>query len=826
MSAKSKSSLSGTPNTKSSPATPRRTVPKLVPKPSGDSVSSLQNGRLSIDRSPGSVTSKPKIPSPRVTTPTEKKITRLVRPSSELQAELSQAQEDLKKANEKLVLVEKEKANAFEEVKEAKRLCDEANEKLREALAAQKVAEENSEIEKFRALEMEQVGIDVTNTKEEEWGKELEALRNQRAADVAALLSTSEELQKVKQELAMTCASKNQALKHADDATKIAEIHAEKVEALSGELLHMKKELDSRIEMESKLASELKLEIDSLKEELEKAKNFEEKLVENEATLEQVNVDLEASKMAEFYSCNLVGELHVRVEDLTFQAEEANRLEKAASESLGLITKQLEENKELLNDAKSEIAVLGEKVGLLEISSERQKGDLEESECCLKRAKEEASEMVKKVEFLESELEAIKEEKTQALENEKLAEANLKTLLEEKNELVNELETSRDEEEKSKKALDSLASALHEVSTESREAKEKLISIQVEIENYETEMEDLKLVLKSTNEKYESMLEDGKNEINALTRSVEQSKQECRNLREELEEKEQQLMNSVKKSEEEKSHMGNEINRLINLLKVAEEEACGTREEGDRWRKSFKEADLEVVSLKGVIDEVKAEIMRLNENLNETENEFQKVLLENEDLRKREAISHEKIEELSKMLEDALAKKQEEENELTDSEKDYDVLPKVIEFSEQNGTGEEKPNVELLSQPINEKLKLDYLSNSGEREFTFENSIEKVKEKDNADSTVVDLKMWESCKIDAKDFSPDGEPEQESFEDDLESKTESGSDLYDQVNGVSSTENVGNCGSPPSKSSSQKKKKALLQKFGSLLKKKGSNNQK
>lgn len=738
-----------------------------------------------------------------------------MRPSSELQAELTQAQEDLKKANEKLVLVEKEKEDAFEEAKEAKRLCDEANEKLREALVAQKVAEENSEIEKFRALEMEQVGVDVTNTKEEELERELEAMRNEHAADVAALLSTNEELEKVKQELAMTCAAKNQALKHADDATKIAEIHAEKVEALSGELLRLKTELDSRMEVESKLVSELKLEIDSLREHLEKAKIFEEKLVENEAMLEKVNVDLEASKMAEFYACNLVRELHERVEELTFQAEEANTLEKTASESLGLITKQLEESKELLNDAKSEITILGEKVGLLEITNERQKGDLQESEHCLERAKEEASEMVKKVEFLESELEVMKEEKIQALKDAKLAEANLKSLLEEKNELVNELGTSRNEEEKSKKALESLASALHEVSTESREVKEKLISIQVEHENYEKEIADLNLVLKSTNEKYESMLEDAKNEINSLTHSVEQSKQDCCNLRAELEEKEQHLMKSVKKSEEENSHMENEINRLINLLKLAEEEACGTREEGDRWKKSFKEADLEVVSLKGVVDEVSAEVARLNENLNDMEDEFQKVLLENEDLRKREATSHEKIDELSKMLEEALAKKQEEENELTDSEKDYDVLPKVIEFSEQNGTGEEKPSVELLSQPINEKLKLDYLSNSGEREFTFENSIEKVKEKD---STEVDIKMWESCKIDAKDFSPDLEPERESFEDEVESKTEG--------DGVSSTENVGNGGTSPSKSSSQKKKKALLHKFGSLLKKKGSNNQK
>ncbi|CAL0318435.1 unnamed protein product [Lupinus luteus] len=53
-----------------------------------------------------------------------------------------------------------------------------------------------------------------------------------------ALLSTAQELQRVKQELAMTCDAKNQALNHADDATKIDEIHVEKTEFLSSEVFY------------------------------------------------------------------------------------------------------------------------------------------------------------------------------------------------------------------------------------------------------------------------------------------------------------------------------------------------------------------------------------------------------------------------------------------------------------------------------------------------------------------------------------------------------------------------------------------------------------
>lgn len=768
----------------------------------------------------------------------QKKTTRASKPS-EVQAELNAAQEDLKKAKEKLVLVEKEKDKALDELKETQRLAEEANEKLREALVAQKRAEEDSEIEKFRALEMEQSGIEAAQKKEGEWKKELETVRNQHAIDVAALLSATEEIQQVKQELAMTHDAKNQALSHADGASKIAEAHAQKVEALSAELAHLQSVLDSRVEMEAKennkLVSELELEIDFLRQELEKAKTLEEKLVEKEDALEQLNVELEAAKMAESYARNLVDELHGRVEEFASHAEQAKRLERSASESLESIMKQLEGSNDSLHDAKSEITVLKEKVGLLEISIARQRRDVEESERRLELAEEEASEMAKKVESLTSELETVKEEKAQSVNNENLAAASIQNLLEEKNKLINDLGTSRDEEEKTKKALESLASALHEVSSEARDAKERLLSIQVEHENYETQIEDLKLVLKATNEKYESMLDDAKEEIDGLTNSIELSKHDYQNLKAESEQKELHLMNLMKKSEEENSSMESEITRLVNLLKMAEGEACAAREEEDRWKNSYKEAESEVTYLKEVLGDAKAESMRLKESLMDRENELQNILQENEELRKREMASLNKVEELSKLLEEASAKKQEEENgELTDSEKDYDMLPKVVEFSEQNGTGDVKPKVNDVND-VSEKLAEvndvhsdESVQRASEVEYSNGELKENDKDKDNEDSAEVGLKMWESCKIEEKDFSPETEAEleaEESFEEDLESKAD-GADSFEQDNGLSSTENLDNAGSMPPRQNSQKKKKALLSKFGNLLKKKGTTNHK
>ncbi|KAJ0681658.1 putative WEB family protein [Helianthus annuus] len=733
MATKSKSSSETPPATKipiskTSPATPR--VSKLsrgVAKSETDSPSPLQSTRASAERSPRPAVSKPTVDrrSPKTSILAEKPAPspRGVQKASELQAQLTALQENLKKAEEKLTSVEKEKEKAINDLKEAQKLSEETNEKLREALVAQKSAEENIEIEKFRAVEMEQAGIESAQKKEEQWEKEIEAVKNQHAADVAALVAATQELEKVKQELTMTCDAKDQALTHADEATKIAETQMEKVETLTAEITRLKgllnakfeseadqtnkmiselnsqietlkseatqseklvSELKSEIEMlksesqeTDKLVSELKSEVEHLKSEenelkseietlnleLRKAKVYKEKLGHIEASFEELNVELEAAKMSESYAKSVMEEWKKKVEELDLQVEEAKRSERSASSSLESTVKDLENNNRLLRDAETELSSLKEKVGLLEMSNVRQKGDLEESERVLQKLKLEASETAKKAESLKNELEVVKEEKIQALNNEKLAASSVQNLLEEKNKLIIELETSKDEEEKSKKALESLASALHEVSSEAREAKEKLLLNQSENENYEAQIEDLKHALQTTNEKYQNMLDDAKHE------------------------------------------------------------------------------------------------------------------------------------------------------DATDSEKDYDMLPKVVEFSEHNGDAKtEQPSKET---PVIE-------NKSKEFEFKVDSTAKDVNG-EHKDSEEVEFKMWESCKIEEKDLSPERDEtvRDESFDDDVDSKTEAG-EGYDQVNG---TENVENGASSPSKQDSHvKKKKPLLKKFGSLLKKKGTSN--
>uniref|UniRef100_A0A2P2LKW3 WEB family protein At3g02930ic n=1 Tax=Rhizophora mucronata TaxID=61149 RepID=A0A2P2LKW3_RHIMU len=833
MSAKAKSGLSETP---AKAPLAKSKVSRGVVKSESDSSSPLQSSRLSVDRSPRSINSKPAIErrSVRVTTPPEKPQPRVVK-GLELQAQLNAVQKDLKKATEQIALIEKEKSHAVDELKQAQKIAEEANEKLQESLAAQKRAEEISEIEKFRAVEMEQAGIEAAQKKEAEWQKELEALRNQQGLDVAALLSTTQELQMVKQELATITDAKNEALSHADNATKIAEIHAEKAEILSSELVHLKGLLDSKHETEAnktnQMVLKLQADIELLSQDLEKAKVFEDKWLEREFSIEQLNVDLEAARMAEFYARSIGEELRGKIEELEMQVENANKLERSASESLGSVMKQLKENNDLLHNAETEITTLKEKVGLLEMRIGRQGEELEESECRLGIAKQELSDILSTVESLKSELETVKEEKAEALTSEKLAASGVQSLLEEKNKLINELETARDEEEKSKKAMESLASALHEVSAEAREAKETLLSNHAELESYESQIEDLRLLLKVTNERYETLLNDAKHEIELLRKTIEESKNDFEISKSEWEKKEQDLVNSQRMSEQDNSSLEKEVDRLVNLLRHSQEEACATREEEAYLKDSLKEVETEVISLQEALGEEKVVSMKLKEQLLDKENELQNVIQENEELQTREAISLKKVEELSKMLEEALTKNKTEENgEFTDSEKEYDLLPKVVKFSEENGhMREEEPNMEAPAQQHEEPRKEDSqeidngLNDVVQTDAGKEENVNgKLTKTD--DSVEVEFKMWENCKIEKKELSPERETEQESLEEEVVSKTED-SDSFDQVNGLSSTENPDG-GSSPSKQQQLKKKKHLLHKFGSLLKKKGTSNRK
>ncbi|CAH2072583.1 unnamed protein product [Thlaspi arvense] len=840
MASKTKTSLSETTPAKASPRVAK--VSRAVNKSETNSPSPTPSSRLSLDRS--SPNSKPSVErrSPKVPTPPEKTQARVVAKASEPQTRLTQIKEDLKKANERISSLEKEKAKALDELKEAQKEAEEAAGKLGDAIKAQKSVEENSEIEKFQAVE---AGIEAVQRKEEELKRELESVKNQHASDSAALLSVKQELERVSEELAAANDAKSKALSQADDSSKTAGIHAEKVEILSSELTRLKALLESTREKKalsgSEVVAKLEEEIVVLKRDLEKARSFEAEVKEQEMIIEKLRVDLEAAKMAESCAQSSSEELKSKVEELEKQLEEANKLERSASLSLESVMKQLEGNNDKLHDRESEITDLKEKIVTLETTFARQKEDLEESEQRLGNVEEELAKTKKEVENLKHELETAEEERNRALNKEKDATLSVQRLLEQKKKLLADLESSKEEEEKSKKAMESLASALHEVSSEGRELKEKLMS-QGDHE-YETQIEDLKLVIKATNEKYENMLDEARHEIDVLVSAVEQTKKHFESSKTDWEMKEANLVNYVKKMEEEVASLGKEMNRLDNLLKRTEEEADAAWKKEAQTKDSLKEVEDEVVYLQETLGEAKAESMKLKENLLDKETEFQSVIHENEDLRAKEDVSLKKIEELSKLLEEAILakKKAEEENvELSESEKDYDLLPKVVEFSSENGHRSVVEETTPKFETIDHEAPQEHISNgngngmeekdvNGKPEAKTEKKEKKEEETpddDKDDSVEVIFKMWESCQIEKKEAFPEKKAELESQEEEEEDSSKM--DESDKT----STENVDETGNAITAEDQlvmekkMKKKKTLLGKVGNLLKKKAPVNPK
>ncbi|XP_073012411.1 uncharacterized protein [Typha latifolia] len=291
--AKPKSGLSDTSTNKKMTATPK--VSKLgkgeCTKSNSGPSSPVPKPRLLNDRSPKSANSRTtgERQSPKSGTPDKQPQAR--KAAAELQAQLDALQEDVKKAREQLAGVEQEKIRALDELNDAKRSADEANEKLRDAIASQKKAEESLQLERLRADESEQAGIESC--------RKLETIQNQQSVDASVLLSVTQELERVKHELAMSTDAKN-------SATSIVERDTRKVES---EPSRRKAEL---------LQLQLKESNQSKESSLKSLAHVMQQLEESNALLQDAESEIATLK-------GKVGSLEIEVARYKGDFEESNR---------------------------------------------------------------------------------------------------------------------------------------------------------------------------------------------------------------------------------------------------------------------------------------------------------------------------------------------------------------------------------------------------------------------------------------------------------------------------------------------------------------------
>ncbi|PWZ36971.1 WEB family protein [Zea mays] len=616
------------------PPTPKDSKPR---KPAVPKASAAGHGTpRTADKSPGSGSADRKAPTPKATasrlatTPEKGKP---AKPPQEQQAQLAAIREELVKAKEQLVENEKERCKVLAELERAKKVADEANAKLQDALDVQRRAIEAQEADKLPARESEQASI-----------------HGQQEADDAVLRSTVEQLEKARYELADAIDAKNEALSQVDDAVRASEVKAQEVEHLTVEVTRLKGLVDSKVDGNRKKTAEriqnLEEENFALKLELEKKKAAEEKAVRLERMIDELKSDVDDARNFGSKSKQLADEWQKKAQLLEVRLEEADQSNILKGESLNSAMEELDSTSSLLRDRESEVAALRDKVRFLEDELTKLKSDIVVSGQRADAAEKETTDLWTEIEGLRLKLHTVEEEKMEALNSDKNTSSEIETLNEQKNQLADELEASKDELEKIKKAMEGLASALQEMSAESREAQEKYLLKQDEMERAQAQVEELNLSLKNIKENYELLLDEANYEKVCLTKAVERLEAEAKRAHEEWQSKELSFVSSIKNSEEEIVAVRVQMDRTLEVVKEKENENTELQEKLQQLESQLMEANR-------IREEGNTETIRWKENILDQENELQNIKQENDDLQAKESAASEKIKELSSQLTNA-----------------------------------------------------------------------------------------------------------------------------------------------------------------------------
>ncbi|XP_021289662.1 interactor of constitutive active ROPs 2, chloroplastic isoform X1 [Herrania umbratica] len=265
-----------------SPATPRTARQLKTPGPDSDTVSSPNPAsKTPKDRSP-KVTARKALRSP---------VSEKQRPSkvSELESQLTQLQDDLKKTKDQLTASESWKRRAIQEAEEAKKQLSAMSAKLEES---EQQLMEISASEDDRLEELRKISQD----RDRAWQSELEAVQKQHSMDSAALASAMNEIQKLKVQLEKAYESEAIQTKHAESAH--AEIQNLRIELTETLLLveKLKSELTDCRESEAQaleVVSKTQMQLEAANETIEKLRSDATKATEAYNTL---SLELEQSK--------------------------------------------------------------------------------------------------------------------------------------------------------------------------------------------------------------------------------------------------------------------------------------------------------------------------------------------------------------------------------------------------------------------------------------------------------------------------------------------------------------------------------------------------
>ncbi|XP_057970577.1 putative WEB family protein At1g65010, chloroplastic isoform X2 [Malania oleifera] len=467
-----------------------------------------------------------------------------------------------------------------------------------------------------------------------------------------------EELKAAKERLSATEEERDRALDELREMKKVAdEANMTLSEALpsrkAGEIYM---ELNAVKKSLSDASQELRIKeknIESLKLELEKARQLGLKLSDKDASSDKLKEESNDAKSSETCTVGLLSEYKKRIRELEVEIGKGKESEAKMFNSFVTQTKQLEETKIALEESKLEITSLHEKLERLEGEQSSRSPNASHSVNSVKEA----------LESLRSELQLTKENLTHAQEGEKLASLKAQSLLEEMGFLKNELRSAIEAEEKSNKAMDDLALALKEVAMEANQVKEKLSIAQVELEHAKGEADQSKVLLNSSEGKYQELLNETNTESERLKNTVERLRVEAEESLLAWNEKEIGFVSCIKRAEEERTAAQQEYNRLLESIKASENKTMSSREENHKLRDILKQALNEATAAKEAAGIATAENSQLKDCLAEKDNALDILTRHNESLRINEAAALENVKELKRLLSTSSARELRTNNE-------------------------------------------------------------------------------------------------------------------------------------------------------------------
>ncbi|KAF8006177.1 hypothetical protein BT93_K0476 [Corymbia citriodora subsp. variegata] len=544
-----------------SPGTPRTSRQLKIPVSDSEKILSSPNAAMRTPKGKSPKVGERK--SPRSSAPSEKK--RLSR-ASELESQIVQLQEDLKKAKNQLDSSELAKRQAQQEAEEARK----------QLLAMLKTHEESQQqLSELSASEEARVQelLKISQDRDKAWESELEAIQKQYSLDSAALASAMNEIKKLKAHLEKVAESEATQTRHAESAHH--------------EIQHMRMELSETLTLVENLRIELTNCRESEAQALEVVNNTQKQLEAANVTVEifrsesmktkeaynSLFIELEQSKSREKSLDDLVKKLQA---DLSGSNNcQANSTSDANLPPGDSVDEDINKLKAELNTAKFEVIQLKSALGTAET---RYQEEYIQSTLQIRSAYETA-ESIKQESFqrqaeLEAELEAAKGVIGELTAKSKEKEAEFQTVLDENQKLNAKKENNQD-------------------SAREYELKMELSKSQVDLEGLKENLLEKKREMQNLAEENERL----KNEINERDMDKNKANDEAVALVEAARAAEREALMKLGYLTEEADKSSRRAARVTEQLDAAqaansemEAELRRLKVQSDQWRKAAEAA--------------------------------------------------------------------------------------------------------------------------------------------------------------------------------------------------------------------------------------------